>query len=492
MPKRDEFASVSLDVNAGTEPVPAQPRSETPFRILLLGDFSGRRDRDSISSRSAEPISIDRDNFDDVLAGMGVELHLGGREAAAGIRLTIRSLDDFHPDRIFDRSEAFGTLREMRRKLSSPSNSPEAVSAVKKWAGLPAPPPPAPVRPDPAVPFTGSLLDAVVDAMEPRPSQVVSSRDELKSFVEQVVAPHVLPQEDPQLPELIARVDAVASELMRAILHDPHFQALEAAWRAVHFLVRGLETNELLKVYLLDISRTELAEQSAKYRALAHQLTPTPGAEPWAVVAGNFAFGQTEGDIKTLDRLADLMRAAGAPFLAEADPAVDSSPGWNSLRRSPAASWLGLALPRFLLRLPYGPKTEPIEGFRFEEMPGTPVHQEYLWGNPAFACAYLLGHAFSINGWDIRPGAYQEVEGLPLHVYEDGGEQKLQSCAEIEMSASDAEWVLDQGCMPLVWAKGQSAVCLLRFQSIADPPAPLSGRWNQPERRSHFIRPCED
>jgi type VI secretion system protein ImpC len=296
------------------------------------------------------------------------------------------------------------------------------------------------------------------------------------------VAPHVLPKEDPQVPALMARVDATASELMRAILHHQEFQALEAAWRAVHFLVHGLETNEQLKVFLLDISALELAEdlrnsggleQSALYRLVAAR-----GAPPWALLAGNFSFSQTESDIGTLGRLAQLSRAAGAPFLAEANPAQDDPAGWHALRRSPAASWVGLALPRFLLRLPYGKDTDPIESFGFEEMPGEPVHQEYLWGNPAFGCAYLLGQAFSADGWDLRPGAYQEVEGLPLHVYGEGREAKLQSCAEVEMSESDAEWVLDQGCMPLVWMKGQSSVCLLRFQSIADPPAPLSGRWS--------------
>jgi type VI secretion system protein ImpC len=200
-------------------------------------------------------------------------------------------------------------------------------------------------------------------------------------------------------------------------------------------------------------------------------------------VAGNFTFGRTENDIRTLTQLAGLMRAAGAPFLAEADLVgeLDSSETaryWNSLRHSPDASWLGLALPRFLLRLPYGKETEPVESFAFEEMPGTPSHQNYLWGNPAFACICLLGQGFSSHGWDLQPRVYQEISGLPLHVYEADGGKHVKPCAELLMTESDAEWILEQGYMPLVSMKNQDAVRLMRFQSIAEPLAPLSGWWS--------------
>ena len=119
-----------------------------------------------------------------------------------------------------------------------------------------------------------------------------------------------------------------------------------------------------------------------------------------------------------------------------------------------------------------------MESFPFEEMPGTPRHQEYLWVNPAFACACLLGQASSSYGWMLRPGAVREIKGLPLHVYEEAGEKRLRPCAELLMTVSDAEHVLEQGLMPLVSLKNQDAVRLLRFQSLAEPLAPLSGRWS--------------
>jgi type VI secretion system protein ImpC len=176
------------------------------------------------------------------------------------------------------------------------------------------------------------------------------------------------------------------------------------------------------------------------------------------------------------------MHAAGAPFLAEGDPAGADSEQvdqlWEALRRSPGARSIGLALPRFLLRLPYGQDTDSVENFAFEEMPGSPVHRNYLWGNPAFACAYLLGQAFTRDGWDLRPGTHHEIGGLPLHVYEEDGEQQLKPCAEMLMTEDDAESLMDQGYMPLASIKGQDTVRLLRFQSITQPPAPLAGRWS--------------
>jgi type VI secretion system protein ImpC len=302
----------------------------------------------------------------------------------------------------------------------------------------------------------------------------------LSAFIERVVRPHLAAREDPRLAEWVAKTDEATSEVMRAILHHPDFQALEAAWRAVFWLARELETGTDLKLYLLDITRSELAADPGRLRRLL--VDGVPGADPWAVVVGNYTFGRSEKDIALLGELAEVMAAAEAPLLAESEPAdgggsAPASRLWAALRGSRHASWIGLALPRFLLRLPYGAKTDPVEGFAFEEMPARPEHAHYLWGNPAFACAYLLGQAFRESGWNLRPGEVSEIRGLPLHAYEADGEQQLKPCAEVWMTERDAEWILEAGAMPLASLKNQDAVRLLRFQSIADPPAPLSGRW---------------
>ena len=149
------------------------------------------------------------------------------------------------------------------------------------------------------------------------------------------------------------------------------------------------------------------------------------------------------------------------------------------LRRSPDARWLGLALPRFLLRLPYGHSTSEIESFAFEEMPAAPEHQRYLWGHPAAACACLLGETFSRHGWSMQPGEVNTVEGLPLHVYQAEGESQLKPCAEVLLTEEAATLLLERGFIPLVSIKGTDRVRVLRFQSVAEPLASLRGRWTR-------------
>jgi type VI secretion system protein ImpC len=157
---------------------------------------------------------------------------------------------------------------------------------------------------------------------------------------------------------------------------------------------------------------------------------------------------------------------------------ANGAPAWVALRRLREASYAGLAVPRFLLRLPYGRKTRPAESFDFEEMNQAPDHEDFLWANPAFVCALLLARSFSDDGWGMRPGTHTEVDGLPLYVYEQDGESELIPCGEVLLTEKSAERILESGLMPLVSLKGQDSVRLVGFQSIADPLRPLAGRWD--------------
>jgi type VI secretion system protein ImpC len=224
----------------------------------------------------------------------------------------------------------------------------------------------------------------------------------------------------------------------------------------------------------------------------------TPGAEPWAVIAGNFIFGPTLKDAELLGRMAKVAAGAGAPFVAGASPSClgcDSAldlpdprqwknqmsgeiAAWQSLRISPEARFVGLALPRFLLRLPYGKDTEPAELFQFEEMPDPTAHENYLWGNPAFACALLLAESFAEQGWELRPGTISEISGLPIYIHTVEREPRNLPCAEVLLTHTAAEKMMEEGFMPLASLKDQPTVRLVRFQAIADPLSLLVGRWS--------------
>jgi type VI secretion system protein ImpC len=484
MPNKSDFGEVHLDVDPGARRS-AMLEPETPFRILLLGDFSGR------SSTNWKPVEVDRDNFEDVLARVG--------PGFSGMRF--QQLDDFHPDRIYEQSPLFQGLREVRRKLETPSTFAEAATEIRTWSGEQSPPaatvkaapPAAPERPPLPGPASGmSLLDSIVEAAEPMKPSPVTRRGGLQGFIESVVAPHTVPAESSELPRLRALVDAEIGARMRALLHHSRFQALEAAWRAVFHLVRAVETSSQLKVYLLDVSKAELAadlsaaadlRESRVWRILVRDTVET-GGDPWSVLAGNYSFARTAGDAEMLGRLARIMSFARAPFLGEADPGnsgtetEEAARHWERLRQLPEACWVGLAMPRFLLRLPYGKQTDPVDSFDFEEMPGAPIHQEYLWGNPAFACVQLLAEAFANKGWEMRAGAYSEIDRLPVHIYEAEGEKHAKPCAEVLLTERDIEWILDQGYIALDSKRDRDVVRLVRFQSIAKPLTRLAGPWS--------------
>ncbi len=217
------------------------------------------------------------------------------------------------------------------------------------------------------------------------------------------------------------------------------------------------------------------------------------------MVAGNYTFDATRTDAELLASIGSIARKARAPFVAAASPrllgcdslAATPDPedwnasveaqarrAWSALRQLPEAKYIGLALPRFLLRLPYGKKTEPIEEFDFEEIGESQTHEAFLWGNPAFAVVYLIGQTFSECGWNFTSGTLQDIEGLPLYVTEEAGETVILPCAEAVLTLRAAEKILEGGLMPLLSFHDQDRVRLARLQSVADPPASLKGSWN--------------
>ena len=417
MPRPYSFGSVSLAVETGIAPAVAEaearipvPDEHDPFRILIVGDFSGRsRESREPDAAARRPIEVNRDNLDDVLRRLktGAQLRFKG---VPPIALGFDTMEDFEPDRIYERVEQF---RSLTAAPSPAATEPSAPSAPLRS-----------LEADAAALTSGSLLDDILAQSEaPSGEAPARKRDEFQEVVERIVAPYSEARETPEQMRAEAQLTERRGILMRAILHHPDFQALEAAWRGLDLLVRRLETDVSLKIYILDMSKDEAAKDvmpegglrsSQLYRTLVEQTVATPGAELWAVVAGNYTFDQSSADVALLASLALLARFAGAPFLAQAELTAEApSEEWQALRNSTNAKYVGLALPRVLARLPYGKSTYVIDSFEFEEMPGKPDHAHYLWANPAFLCALLLGESFSKHGWNFRPGVIAQVDGLP-------------------------------------------------------------------------------
>jgi len=514
VPKPFDFGGVNL--TAGGDPSGARPSEETPFCIAILGDFSGRANRslgDTKTTGKRRAVLVDRDNFDEVLSRSGAEIQLPIGEGGS-IRLRFSELEDFHPDRIFQRLEIFGKLRDLRGRLQNPASFPEAAKELGLRSGGPVPEPRKPdsspvVAPSAARLASGSLLDEMIEQTEARvaPGRPGHSSDEVGEFARRVVAQHLVSTPDPRQPEILAVINRAIGSLMRAVLHNPDLQALEAIWRSTFLLVQQLETGSRLKLYLVDISKPELAadlssatdlRDTAVYRLLVENSIETPGAEPWAIIVGNYSFGPGNEDAELVSRMARIAHRARAPFLAEASAhllgctSLASTPhprewkgpgklagGWAELRRLPEADAVGLALPRFLLRLPYGRETCPLESFEFEEFPELPVHEDYLWGNPAFAVALLLAQSFLEARWEMDAGTATEVDKLPLHVYRRDAQTESKPCAEVLLTEDAVERIVEEGLIPLISFKDRDIVRVARFQSIADPPRALAGCWSK-------------
>jgi type VI secretion system protein ImpC len=478
----------------------ARPEPDAPFHILILGDFSGRTSRGVVEPLTGRrPLAVDRDEIDTVMRSLNIQLRLPLGADGAAADLAIAELDDFHPDRILATQPLFAALQQMRRRLENPASFRAATDEI--LGGLAKPPAPPAAAPEAGI-VTGSLLDAIVDGAEPAPQPTARRKpaDALLAYVHDLVAPHLEQTKDPQQKALLADLDETIAGQMRALLHQPQFQALESSWRALDWLVRHTETDSQLRLYLLDVSKAELIADlatasdlrtTALYRLLVTQ--PTEG-EPWSLLGTDLYFRPWIDEIELFARLAMIADQAGAPLLSGADPSVlgvkssedlrhtedweEGDPLWREMRQLPEARRIGLALPRFLVRLPYGKLSNPVERFAFEEMPNrTSMHAGYLWANPMYACVQLTAHAFAVNRWQMRPGQFQNIDGLPLHAYVDCGSPEVKPCAEVLLTLQAAERMIAQGLMPLLTMKGTDTVRVGMFQSIADPPAPLEGRW---------------
>lgn len=499
------------------EETEGESRLSETFRVALLGDWSGRANRHAIATGAElsawRPRLVDRDNLDETMHKLGVRLSLPSA-GPTSISLEFNKLDDFHPDSIFENAQLFHALRELRARLNDPDTFSAAVEEVRSQLHLkPAETPVAvsPTEPPPPDTSGGSLLDQILAGNENISSGEkveIQSIDrvapDLRNFVHDIVRPYLL-KDDSEQEAMISAVDSAISEQMRLILHNPEFQSLESAWRALQFLVTRLETGTELKIYLLDISQEE--QQSALretddlthngiYKLLVSNSAATFGGESWSLLVGNYTFDYSSADAASLEHLSSIAADAGAPFVAAASPALigcsslinapdpdewklksdkSTSDAWTRLRSGRDSKYLGLALPRFLLRLPYGSATEPTEKFEFEEFESGIQHEEYLWGNPGFAVCYVLAQGFSQGGPGFQPEEMLEIEGLPLHVYEVDGETTTKPCAEVLMTVESATKIIECGVMPLISMKGTDVVRLGILQSLSSTR--LAGSW---------------
>jgi len=304
---------------------------------------------------------------------------------------------------------------------------------------------------------------------------------------------------------MIAQIDQTLSKQINVILHHEDFQKLEGAWRGLHYLVNNTETDALLKIRVMNVSKAELGKTLKRYKGTMWDQSPLFkqiyeaeygqfGGEPFGCLVGDYHFDQTAPDVELLGEMAKIASAAHCPFLAGASPTVMgmgswqeladprdltkifSTPeyaAWRSLRESDDARYLGLAMPRFLARLPYGAKTDPVEAFNFEEDTAGANHSRYTWANAAYAMATNITRSFKMYGWCSRIRGVESggaVEGLPVHTFptDDGGVD-MKCPTEIAISDRRELELAHNGFMPLVHRKNSDFAAFIGAQSLQKP-----------------------
>ena len=304
---------------------------------------------------------------------------------------------------------------------------------------------------------------------------------------------------------IIAELDRKLSEQVNVIMHHPDFQQLESAWRGLHYLVTNTEVEEQLKIKVMNISKKELGRQLRRYKGIEWDQSPFHkklyeeeygqfGGSPYGCLVGDYYFDHSPQDVEMLGELAKSASAAHCPFIAGASPSVMqmdtwqelANPrdltkifdnveyaAWRSLRESEDSRYVGLAMPRFLARLPYGAKTDPVDEFDFEEDTNGADHRRYCWANSAYAMAVNINRSFKYYGWCTQIRGVESgglVEGLPMHTFpSDDGGVDAKCPTEIAISDRREAELAKNGFMPLLHRKNSDQAAFIGAQSLQKP-----------------------
>jgi type VI secretion system protein ImpC len=339
--------------------------------------------------------------------------------------------------------------------------------------------------------------------------------DEAKSAVEQAVqtlaqqalADVTLRSTDAvrTIEAMIAALDKRLTDQVNKIIHHEDFQKLESAWRGLHYLVNNTESDEQLKIRVMNVSKQELGKTLKRYKGTAWDQSPLFkklyeeeygqfGGEPYGALVGDYHFDHTPPDVELLGELSKVAASAHAPFITGASPSVmqmeswqelanprdltkifttPEYAAWRSLRESDDARYLALCMPRFLARLPYGAKTSPVDEFDFEEDTAGATHAKYSWANAAYAMAVNVNRSFKTYGWCSRIRGIESggaVENLPTHSFpSDDGGVDMKCPTEIAISDRREAELSKNGFLSMIHRKNSDFAAFISGQSLQKP-----------------------
>lgn len=324
--------------------------------------------------------------------------------------------------------------------------------------------------------------------------------------------------------QVIDRVQRLITKQVNAILHstavkdgkdyDPRtlqpntsFQALEATWRSLADLVDDIDFASNVKLDILDVSWQELLDDfdnsssdifgGAFFKKVYTDEFDRYGGEPFGAFIGLYQFSFLPDHLSWLRGMGQISRASHAPFIAAVHPRffqhekaaeiedildIDGLLGhprysqWKSFRepekpQDDVSAYIGLTFPRYILRLPYNPMTNPSKLLNFqEEAAGDSA--KYLWGNSAILFARNLVRSFVNYGWcqyirGIKGGG--RISGLPVDSFEVRGQEELMLPVEIAIPDYREYEFARWGIIPLVGKKASGEATFFSVQSCKAP-----------------------
>ncbi len=349
-----------------------------------------------------------------------------------------------------------------------------------------------------------SLLDQIMaeTRIKPEDEGYDTARKGVQAFIGDLLAPnkHGEKVEQKVVDNMIAEIDAKISRQVDAIIHDKSFQNIESAWRGLKMVVDRTDFRENIKIELLSVTKDELLEdfedapEVTKSGLYKHAYTAEYGqfgGQPYSAIISNYELGPGAPDVKLLQNVASIGAMSHAPFIAGAGSqffGLDSYEGmpnlkdlesifegpqyakWQAFRESDDSRNVGLTLPRFMLRQPYG-EENPTKAFTYKEgVEGT--QENFLWGNAAYAFATTLTRSHANYRWCPNIIGTQSggiVEDLPVHKYEENGEIKTTLPTEVMLSDRKEFELSEQGFIGLTVRKGTDNAT---FFSASSPQKP--------------------
>ncbi len=498
---RNRAARVQIEYDV--ELYGALKKIQHPFVMGVLADLSGRSEEALPAVADRKLLDIDIDNFESRMAAICPRVAFGVSDTLRGegelaVDITFGSMDDFAPAAVARKVGPLADLLAARQQLvtllsymDGKSGAEDLISTVLRDER-----------------GTADFAHLIEREFRPRsPDARLALEESVRTLVRQAHAhPHLL-QDDAMtsIGDIVAALDRKLSMQLDAILHHEDFLTLEGAWRGLHYLVDNTETDEMLKIRFMDISKADLGKTLRRHQGTAWTQSPLFkrfyedeysefGGEPYGCIVGDYYFDHAPADVELIGEMAKTCAAAHTPFIAGASSsllqlaswhefsgaarltgqvATSEYAAWRGLRESDESRYIGLAMPRFLARAPYGAATIPVDDFGYEEDTGDGDQGKYAWCNAAYAMAVNITRAFKLYGWCARIRGVESggaVEGLPTQRFPtDAGGFDMKCPVEIAISDRGEAELAASGLMPLLHRADSDFAAFIGACSLQKP-----------------------